>query len=162
MGQHGCGGGATLRDGSKRHLALFPARTAVAGNRSRRAVPHWAAQRGPGCARATGSPTSAAGVPGLHVGGKSALSLQGVRHNLHSREQLVLWGAERLLHTRSKDRFSSATRLSLSVTRANHHCRNIFDVNEAVEEFRAGEMGKKDEIVVHLFNLAADLFSTET
>jgi len=34
-------------------------------------------------------------VPGLHVGGKSALSLQGVRHNLHSREQLVLWGAER-------------------------------------------------------------------
>ena len=34
-------------------------------------------------------------VPGLHVGGKSALSLQGVRHNLHSREQLVLWGSAR-------------------------------------------------------------------
>lgn len=34
-------------------------------------------------------------VPGLHVGGKSALNLQGVRHNLHSREQLVLWGAAR-------------------------------------------------------------------
>ena len=31
-------------------------------------------------------------VPGLHVGGKSALSLQGVRHNLATREQWVLWG----------------------------------------------------------------------
>ena len=31
-------------------------------------------------------------VPGLHVGGKSALALQGVRHNLGSREALVLWG----------------------------------------------------------------------
>jgi hypothetical protein len=31
-------------------------------------------------------------VPGLHVGGKSALALQGVRHNLAGREPLVLWG----------------------------------------------------------------------
>ena len=31
-------------------------------------------------------------MPGLHVGGKSALALQGVRHNLGSRETLVLWG----------------------------------------------------------------------
>lgn len=31
-------------------------------------------------------------VTGLHVGGKSALLLQGVRHNLSSREKLVLWG----------------------------------------------------------------------
>ena len=31
-------------------------------------------------------------VAGLHVAGKSALALQGVRHNLASREQLVLWG----------------------------------------------------------------------
>ena len=30
-------------------------------------------------------------VPGLHVGGKSALGLQGVRHNL-GRDTLVLWG----------------------------------------------------------------------
>ena len=34
-------------------------------------------------------------VPGLHVAGKSALGLQGVRHNLAAREQLVLWGDER-------------------------------------------------------------------
>ena len=34
-------------------------------------------------------------VPGLHVGGKSALALQGVRHNLGSREALVLWGEGR-------------------------------------------------------------------
>lgn len=34
-------------------------------------------------------------VRGLHVAGKSALALQGVRHNLAPREQLVLWGDER-------------------------------------------------------------------
>jgi len=34
-------------------------------------------------------------VSGLHVGGKSALALQGVRHNLGSRDTLVLWGDSR-------------------------------------------------------------------
>lgn len=34
-------------------------------------------------------------VPGLHVGGKSALDLQGVRHNVSSRNTLVLWGDHR-------------------------------------------------------------------
>jgi len=32
---------------------------------------------------------------GLHIGGKTALSLQGVRHNLSTRGQLVLWGDTR-------------------------------------------------------------------
>jgi len=36
-------------------------------------------------------------VPGLHVAGKSALALQGVRHNLGSREPLVLWGDTRFV-----------------------------------------------------------------
>lgn len=36
-------------------------------------------------------------VPGLHLGGKSALALQGVRHNLGSREMLVLWGDTRFV-----------------------------------------------------------------
>lgn len=31
-------------------------------------------------------------VVGLHVAGRSALTLQGVRHNLATREALVLWG----------------------------------------------------------------------
>ena len=31
-------------------------------------------------------------VAGLHLGGKSALALQGVRHNLATRDTLVLWG----------------------------------------------------------------------
>lgn len=31
-------------------------------------------------------------VPGLHIGGKSALALQGIRHNLGARPRLVLWG----------------------------------------------------------------------
>ena len=34
-------------------------------------------------------------VPGLHVGGRSALALQGVRHNLGGRDTLVLWGDNR-------------------------------------------------------------------
>jgi len=34
----------------------------------------------------------AARVPGLHVGGKTALAWRGVRHNLAAREQLSLWG----------------------------------------------------------------------
>ena len=34
-------------------------------------------------------------VPGLHIGGKSALAVQGVRHNLGSRETWVLWGDKR-------------------------------------------------------------------
>lgn len=34
-------------------------------------------------------------VAGLHIGGKSALALQGVRHNLAPREILVLWGDAR-------------------------------------------------------------------
>ena len=36
-------------------------------------------------------------VPGLHIGGKSALALQGVRHNLGAREPLVLWGDARFV-----------------------------------------------------------------
>lgn len=31
-------------------------------------------------------------VDGLHLAGKSALALQGVRHNIGPRERLVLWG----------------------------------------------------------------------
>jgi hypothetical protein len=34
-------------------------------------------------------------VPGLHVAGKTALSWQGVTHNLPVRDALVLWGDER-------------------------------------------------------------------
>ena len=33
-------------------------------------------------------------IPGLHVGGKTALGWWGVRHNLPVREQLCLWGNE--------------------------------------------------------------------
>jgi Transcriptional regulator, AbiEi antitoxin, Type IV TA system/Transcriptional regulator, AbiEi antitoxin N-terminal domain len=36
-------------------------------------------------------------VTGLHVGGKSALALQGVRHNLARQETLVLWGDTRFV-----------------------------------------------------------------
>lgn len=31
-------------------------------------------------------------IPGLHVGGKTALAFRGFRHNVSSREHLVLWG----------------------------------------------------------------------
>jgi hypothetical protein len=36
-------------------------------------------------------------VAGLHIGGKSALSLHAVRHNLTMRDTLVLWGEQRLV-----------------------------------------------------------------
>ncbi|MGH8778657.1 type IV toxin-antitoxin system AbiEi family antitoxin domain-containing protein [Paraburkholderia sp.] len=36
-------------------------------------------------------------VPGLHIGGKSALALQGVRHNLTNRDTMVLWGDSRFV-----------------------------------------------------------------
>ncbi len=36
-------------------------------------------------------------VTGLHVAGRSALALQGVRHNLVAREALVLWGDVRFV-----------------------------------------------------------------
>ncbi len=35
-------------------------------------------------------------VPGLHVASKSALALQGVRHNLGARERVLLWGDVRV------------------------------------------------------------------
>jgi hypothetical protein len=36
-----------------------------------------------------------AGVQDLHVGGRSALNLQGVRQNLAAHDRLVLWGTDR-------------------------------------------------------------------
>lgn len=52
-------------------------------------------------------------VAGLHVGGKSALALQGVSHSLAARERLVLWGDERFrlpqwVQTRFPTRYVSA------------------------------------------------------
>jgi hypothetical protein len=37
----------------------------------------------------------ACSLPDLHVGGKTALSWQGYRHNIAARERLVLWGSQR-------------------------------------------------------------------
>lgn len=34
-------------------------------------------------------------IPGLHVGGKTALGWRGVRHNISPRERLILWGTGR-------------------------------------------------------------------
>ena len=34
-------------------------------------------------------------MAGLHLGGRTALALQGVRHNVGGRQRLVLWGDER-------------------------------------------------------------------
>jgi hypothetical protein len=33
-------------------------------------------------------------LPGLHVGGKTALAWRGIRHNVATREKLVLWGQD--------------------------------------------------------------------
>jgi hypothetical protein len=45
-------------------------------------------------------------LPGLHVGGKTALAWRGVRHNVGPRERIVLWGAGRaVLPPWFKERF---------------------------------------------------------
>lgn len=36
-------------------------------------------------------------VPGLHVASKSAMALHGVRHNLHVKDPLILWGDTRFI-----------------------------------------------------------------
>lgn len=63
----------------------------------------WLVRLGQGVYAFPGDPLDAHGaikllqrrVAGMHVAGKSALALQGVRHNLAARERLVLWGDDR-------------------------------------------------------------------
>ncbi len=65
----------------------------------------WLVRLGHGVYAFPGDPLTAHGcvkflqeqVGGLHVGGKAALALQGVRHNLAPREKLVLWGEKRFV-----------------------------------------------------------------
>jgi hypothetical protein len=61
-------------------------------------------------------------VAGLHVGGKSALGLQGVRHNLATQSTLVLWGDARFVlpewfKSRYPARYVSAMLFDLSAAR---------------------------------------------
>ena len=42
----------------------------------------------------------------------------------------------------------------------NYHRRDIFNVNETIEILRAGQTGKKDEVIVNLFDFASDLLAT--
>jgi hypothetical protein len=63
-------------------------------------------------------------VAGLHVAGKSALALQGVRHNIAQRDQLVLWGDVRYalpdwFTTRFPARYVSAELFNWSGTTAS-------------------------------------------
>lgn len=57
--------------------------------------------------------------PGLHVGGKTALSWQGIRHNVSSRSKIQLWGLQRFtLPEWFTSRFP-----------ARYHQRALFDVD---------------------------------
>lgn len=57
--------------------------------------------------------------PGLHVGGKTALSWQGIRHNVSSRSRIQLWGQQRFtLPQWFTARFP-----------ARYHQRALFDVD---------------------------------
>jgi 20S proteasome alpha/beta subunit len=46
-----------------------------------------------------------------------------------------------------------------SAASANYYCANIFYIDERVEIFRAGEIGKMDDIVSHLRDFASHFFS---
>lgn len=58
--------------------------------------------------------------PGLHVGGKTALSLQGIRHNVSSRSKIYLWGVQRY----------SLPEWFTSRFPARYHQRALFNVDE--------------------------------
>jgi hypothetical protein len=47
----------------------------------------------------------------------------------------------------------------LSAGHTNYHCRNVFYINEGVEKFRTGQMGKVDDVVSNSCHLAAHFFS---
>lgn len=62
-------------------------------------------------------------VPGLHVGGKTALAWRGIRHNVGPREKLTLWGRDpRPLPTWFNQRFPS-----------RYVARKLFDAKLAAE-----------------------------
>jgi hypothetical protein len=62
-------------------------------------------------------------VPGLHVGGKTALAWRGIRHNVGPREKLTLWGKDsRPLPTWFSQRFPS-----------RYSARRLFDAKLAVD-----------------------------
>ncbi len=62
-------------------------------------------------------------VPGLHVGGKTALAWRGIRHNVGPRENLTLWGREsRPLPAWFSQRFPS-----------RYVARKLFDSMQVIE-----------------------------
>ena len=51
----------------------------------------------------------------------------------------------------------AASRLSAGYT--DYYCRNVFHIDERVEIFRASQIGKMDDVVCHLRDLACDFLS---
>src|SRR4029453_12469512 len=50
-------------------------------------------------------------------------------------------------------------RRSLFAARSNYNCRNVLNIDEGVEIFRASQKGKGDDVVVHLRDFAAHFLS---
>lgn len=62
-------------------------------------------------------------IPGLHIGGKTALAWRGIRHNVGPREKLTLWGHDsRPLPSWFSERFPS-----------RYAARKLFDAKLAVD-----------------------------
>lgn len=59
----------------------------------------------------------AASLPGLHVAGKTALAWRGVRHNLATKERLILWG----------DKVAALPAWFTSAFPANYQSTHLFD-----------------------------------
>ena len=96
---------------------------------------------------------------GVEILGVATIELRNADSRIQSEGRMfgVFVGDRRLLRL-IVAQFRNPNEL-LFPRRPNDHGRNIFNANEHVEKFRAGQMGKKDEIVVNLFDFASNLLS---
>lgn len=110
-------------------------------------------------------------IPGFHVGGKTALSWRGVRHNLSSRETLSLWGEKSVrlpewfvqkfpAHYQSTHLFSEKlpTGLGISPLPAGHPELQVSTPERAILELLS-DVGKRQtlEEAQHLIEAARTL-----
>jgi hypothetical protein len=94
---------ATLPRGAPFDLAVLAEHGVSASLAAKYVKSGWLVRLAQGVYTFPGTPLTLAGsikflqtrVPGFHAGGKTALSWQGVKHNLSPREMLVFWGDER-------------------------------------------------------------------
>lgn len=77
-------------------------------------------------------------IPGLHVGGKTALAWRGVRHNLAVKDRLILWG----------DKSASLPTWFTSVFPAAYQATHLFDLGLRADVGLAALPGGRSDVLV--------------